>query len=170
MFESTFFQGSGKVFVTGMLGEVMKESLDVVMSFIKSHSTTFEIDFKTFSKSDVHIHVLRGSIPKNGPSAGVAITTSLISLYKNIEISPNIAMTGEMSLRGEIIAVGGVKEKLIAAINAGIKTLFLPKENEVDVKKLPKELKKDMNIIYVSRYQEIYQEIFKKEKRGKKVK
>ena len=168
--ESTFFQGSGKVFVTGMLGEVMKESLDVVMSFIKSHSTTFEIDFKTFSKSDVHIHVLRGSIPKNGPSAGVAITTSLISLYKNIEISPNIAMTGEMSLRGEIIAVGGVKEKLIAAINAGIKTLFLPKENEVDVKKLPKELKKDMNIIYVSRYQEIYQEIFKKEKRGKKVK
>ena len=159
--ESTFFTGTGKVLMTGMLGDVMKESLDVVMSFIKSHSKDFGIEEKLFVKKDVHIHMLQGSIPKNGPSAGAAITTSLISLYKNQTIPCDIAMTGEMSLRGELIAVGGIKEKVIASMNAGIKTLFLPKANEIDVKKLPKELKKAIDIIYIQEYQEIYKMIFK---------
>lgn len=169
--ESTCFPGTGKVLVTGMLGDVMKESLDVVMSYIKSHAVDYDIDFKNFTKKDVHIHLLQGAIPKNGPSAGVAITTSLISLYKNKKVSQELAMTGEMSLRGEIIAVGGIKEKVISAINAGIKTLFLPKENEIDVKKLPKELRNDIEIIYVSKYHEIYNAIFakeEKEREGKK--
>lgn len=159
--ESTFFTGNGKVLMTGMLGDVMKESLDVVMSFIKSHSKDFGIEEKLFVKKDVHIHMLQGSIPKNGPSAGAAITTSLISLYKNQTIPCDIAMTGEMSLRGELIAVGGIKEKVIASMNAGIKTLFLPKANEIDVKKLPKELKKAIDIVYIQEYQEIYKMIFK---------
>ena len=159
--ESTFFTGTGKVLMTGMLGDVMKESLDVVMSFIKSHSKDFGIEEKLFVKKDVHIHMLQGSIPKNGPSAGAAITTSLISLYKNQTIPCDIAMTGEMSLRGELIAVGGIKEKVIASMNAGIKTLFLPKANEIDVKKLPKELKKAIDIVYIQEYQEIYKMIFK---------
>ena len=159
--ESTLFSGTGKVLMTGMLGTVMKESLDVVMSYIKSHAHDFEIDEKMFSKKDVHIHILQGATPKNGPSAGAAITTSLISLYKNKTIPQDIAMTGEMSLRGELLAVGGIKEKVIASMNAGIKTLFLPKANEIDVKKLPKELKKSLDIVYIQQYHEIYKAIFK---------
>ena len=161
--EATTFEGKGKVVVTGMLGDVMKESLDVVMSFLKSHAKSFGIDSKVFSKKDVHIHILQGSTPKNGPSAGVAITTSLISLYLQKKVSQDIAMTGEMSLRGEIIPVGGIKEKVISALNAGIKTLFLPKANEIDVKKLPKEIKQNIKIIYVKEYQEIYKAIFENE-------
>ena len=159
--ESTLFSGTGKILMTGMLGDVMKESLDVVMSYIKSHAHDFEIDEKMFSKKDVHIHILQGATPKNGPSAGAAITTSLISLYKNKTIPQDIAMSGEMSLRGELLAVGGIKEKVIASMNAGIKTLFLPKANEIDVKKLPKELKNSLNIVYIQQYHEIYKAIFK---------
>ena len=106
--------------------------------------------------------MLEGAIPKNGPSAGVAITTSLISLYTNKKVPLDIAMTGEMTLRGEIMPVGGIKEKVISAYNQGIKTVFLPKSNELDVKKVPKEIRDKLSIVFAKEYQDIYEKIFLK--------
>lgn len=158
--ESTMYDGKGNVIVTGLLGEVMKESLSVVLSFLKSNAKNFEINENVFQKKDVHIHMLEGAIPKNGPSAGVAITTSLISLYTNKKVPTDIAMTGEMTLRGEVMPVGGIKEKVISAYNDGIKKVFLPKTNEIDVKKIPKEIRNNIEIIFVKEYQDIYESIF----------
>ena len=158
--ESTMYDGKGNVIVTGLLGEVMKESLSVVLSFLKSNAKNFEINENVFQKKDVHIHMLEGAIPKNGPSAGVAITTSLISLYTNKKVPTDIAMTGEMTLRGEVMPVGGIKEKVISAYNDGIKKVFLPKTNEVDVKKIPKEIRNNIEIVFVKEYQDIYEIIF----------
>ena len=104
--------------------------------------------------------MLEGAIPKNGPSAGVAITTSLISLYTNKKVPTDIAMTGEMTLRGEVMPVGGIKEKVISAYNDGIKKVFLPKTNEIDVKKIPKEIRNNIEIVFVKEYQDIYESIF----------
>ena len=158
--ESTLYDGTGKVIVTGLLGDVMKESLNVVMSYLKANAKYFQINANYFDQKDVHIHVLEGSVPKNGPSAGVAITTSLISLYTNKRISSDIAMTGEMTLRGEILPVGGIKEKVISAYNAQIRTIYLPKANEVDVKKVPKEIREQMHIVFVKQYKDIYNLLF----------
>ena len=158
--ESTMYDGKGNVIVTGLLGEVMKESLSVVLSFLKSNAKNFEINENVFQKKDVHIHMLEGAIPKNGPSAGVAITTSLISLYTNKKVPTDIAMTGEMTLRGEVMPVGGIKEKVISAYNDGIKKVFLPKTNEIDVKKIPKEIRNNIEIVFVKEYQDIYEIIF----------
>ena len=158
--ESTMYDGKGNVIVTGLLGEVMKESLSVVLSFLKSNAKNFEINENVFQKKDVHIHMLEGAIPKNGPSAGVAITTSLISLYTNKKVPTDIAMTGEMTLRGEVMPVGGIKEKVISAYNDGIKKVFLPKTNEIDVKKIPKEIRNNIEIVFVKEYQDIYESIF----------
>ena len=160
--ESTMYDGKGNVIVTGLLGEVMKESLSVVLSFLKSNAKNFEINENVFQKKDVHIHMLEGAIPKNGPSAGVAITTSLISLYTNKKVPTDIAMTGEMTLRGEVMPVGGIKEKVISAYNDGIKKVFLPKTNEIDVKKIPKEIRNNIEIVFVKEYQDIYESIFTK--------
>lgn len=160
--ETTLYDGKGNVIVTGLLGDVMKESLSVVMSFLKTNAKNFEINENVFQKKDIHIHMLEGAIPKNGPSAGVAITTSLISLYTNKKVPLDIAMTGEMTLRGEIMPVGGIKEKVISAYNQGIKTVFLPKSNELDVKKVPKEIRDKLSIVFVKEYQDIYEKIFLK--------
>ena len=158
--ESTLYDGTGKILMTGLLGDVMKESLNVVMSYLKANAKYFQINESFFEKKDVHIHVLEGSIPKNGPSAGVAITTSLISLYTNKKVSSDIAMTGEMTLRGEILPVGGIKEKVISAYNQQIHTIYLPKANEIDVKKVPKEIRDSMHIIFVKQYKDIYNLLF----------
>ncbi len=160
--ETTMYDGKGSVIVTGLLGDVMKESLSVVMSFLKSNAKNFEINEHSFQKKDIHIHMLEGAVPKNGPSAGVAITTSLISLYTNKKVPLDIAMTGEMTLRGEIMPVGGIKEKVISAYNQGIKKVFIPKTNEIDIKKIPKEIRDKMELICVKEYKDIYNEIFKK--------
>lgn len=160
--EATMFEGKGRLIMTGSLGDVMKESLSVVLSYLKAHAEEYEINMNVFTKKDAHIHVLEGAIPKNGPSAGVAITTSLISLFTNKIVPKDIAMTGEMTLRGEILPVGGIKEKVIASYNDGIKTVFLPKTNEIDLKIIPKEIKDSMNIILVKEYNDIYKYVFKR--------
>lgn len=158
--ESTMFDGTGKIIVTGLLGDVMKESLEVVTSYLKTNAKYFQINENYFHQRDVHLHILEGAVPKNGPSAGCAITTSLISLYTNKKVRSDVAMTGEMTLRGEIIPVGGIKEKVISAYNQGIRTIFLPKANEIDVKKVPKEIKDELHIIYVKQYKDIYCQLF----------
>lgn len=158
--ESVMYEGDGKLEFTGLIGDVMKESLDVVFSYVKSNAKEFQINENFFQTRNVHIHALEGAIPKDGPSAGVAITTSLISLYTNKRISTLVAMTGEMTLRGEILPVGGIKEKVIGAYNRGIKKIFIPEANKVDIKKLPKEVKDGVKIILVREYKEIYKALF----------
>lgn len=162
--ESILFPGTGKFIMTGRIGDIMKESLDVVVSFLKSHAKEFEISEKLFKTKDVHVHALLSNILKDGPSAGVAILSSLISLYTNKEVPQDIALTGEMTLRGEILPVGGIKEKIIGAYNRGIKSVVIPEKNKLDLKQLPKEVKDGVEIILVKEYQEIYQLLFKKKK------
>ena len=158
--ETAIFKGKGEYHFTGHLGEVMKESMDVVLSFLKVNAKEFQIDTDVFEQSDIHIHALEGATLKDGPSAGVAITTSLISLLKKKKIPTSVAMSGEMSLRGEILPVSGIKEKVIGAYNRNVKTIFLPQANKVDVKQVPKEIVSSLEIIYVKEYKEIFKRLF----------
>lgn len=159
--ESVAYPGTGKITITGLVGNVMQESIEVVMSFIHSHLKELEMSERIFKNKDIHIHFMEGSIPKDGPSAGITITTSIISLLTNRLVSEDIAMTGEMTLRGEIIPVGGIKEKVIGAYNRGIKKIIIPELNKIDLKSIPKEVKNELEIIFVKEYKEVYQIVFK---------
>ena len=145
---------------TGMLGDVIKESGYVAVSYIKSNRKIMEIDDKIFLENDFHIHFENGGIPKDGPSAGVAVITALISLLKNIPIDSSISMTGEITLRGKILPVGGVTEKVLAAINNNIKTIYIPIENKEDVRNISSSTLKGIRIKYVNSYMEIYNDLF----------
>ena len=161
--EATLFKGKGELTLTGSLGEVMQESCHIALDYIKSNMDQFGIESKLFEKNDVHIHVPEGAVNKDGPSAGVTITTTLISLFKKKKVPMNIAMTGEITLRGRVLAIGGLKEKVIGAHRAGIKTVYIPIENEKDLDEIPEEVKKDIRFISVTHYDEIYHSIFEEE-------
>lgn len=158
--ESCLYEGTGKVLYTGSLGKVMEESINVAMSYIKSHKDEFKINDYYFQTKNIHIHALEGAVPKDGPSAGITIVTSLISLIKNEKIPSNIAMTGEITLRGDIIPIGGLKEKLIGAYNERIKKVFIPKKNHMDLEEVPTFLKQNLEIIEVNNYRELYKHLF----------
>ena len=158
--EVNIMPGKGQLILTGKLGSVMKESCQAALSFVRSQSKEFGIK-QDFHKIDIHIHVPEGATPKDGPSAGGAITTALVSALKNYPIPREIGMTGEITLRGNILEIGGLKEKSIAAHRAGLKTIFIPKDNEKSLVEIPKEVKKDIKFIPVSHYSEIYKKIFK---------
>ena len=160
--EAISFSGKGEIYTTGSLGDTLKESLKVVTSYIKANSSLFGLSENSFNKKTIHLHFLSGAIPKNGPSAGVSITTSLISLLKKKKVAKDIAFTGEMTLRGEILPVGGIKEKIIGAYNYGIKKVYVPSKNKNDIKGIPKEVKNNLEIVLVNNYLEIYNEIFQK--------
>lgn len=159
--EATLYKGKGDLTITGSIGDVMQESCHIALSYIKSNMQEFAIEEKTFDENDIHLHVPEGAVPKDGPSAGVAITTSLISLLTNQSVDKNIAMTGEITLRGRVLGIGGLKEKVIGAHRAGIKKIFLPKENEKDLDDIPMDVKNKIKFIFVKNYKEIYKEIFK---------
>lgn len=159
--EVTTFKGKGDLILTGSLGDVMQESCHIALDYIKSNMDLFKIDSKVFSENDIHIHVPEGAVNKDGPSAGVTITTTLISLFKNKKVDSKIAMTGEITLRGRVLGIGGLKEKVIGAHRAGIKKVFIPLENEKDLDEIPEEIRKDIEFICVSTYKEIYEKIFK---------
>ena len=125
--------GKGKLILTGSLGEVMKESATAALTFLKSKSETLSIKTDTFEKKDIHIHVPEGGTPKDGPSAGVSLTTALCSAFTDIPVKRQIAMTGEITLRGKVIPVGGIKEKVLAAKRAGITKIILPEKNKKDL-------------------------------------
>lgn len=161
--ESSMYDGNGKVTLTGMLGEAMKESVEVSLSYIKANSDKFEINDSYFTKKDIHIHFLEGATPKDGPSAGIGIVTSLISLFTKKKINKDIAMTGEISLKGEILKVGGLKEKLIGAYNGGIKKVIIPESNLADIEELDTRIKEKIEIITVNSYQDVYNLLFKEE-------
>ena len=165
--EAVMFPGKGNIVMTGSLGEVMRESANLAFDYIKANFEKFEIDYSVFETKDIHIHVPEGAVPKDGPSAGITLTTTLISLLTNISIHTNVAMTGEMTLRGKVLAIGGLKEKVIGAHRNGIRTIFIPSTNEKDLDDIPEDIKKEIKFILVDRYMDIYQNLFKK-KRGRK--
>ena len=158
--EVTSFKGNGKLTLTGSLGEVMQESCHIALDFIKSNIKKFNIDEKLIEDIDIHIHVPEGAVNKDGPSAGVTITTALISLLTEKKVDKNIAMTGEITLRGRVLGIGGLKEKVIGAHRAGIRKVFIPIENEKDLDEIPEDIRNDIKFIAVKNYMEIYKNIF----------
>ncbi|HPC63088.1 MAG TPA: endopeptidase La [Anaerohalosphaeraceae bacterium] len=146
--ESVKMPGKGQLQLTGQIGEVMKESAQAAFSVLRSHAEALAIEPKVFSKYDFHIHVPAGAVPKDGPSAGVAIFTSLASLLKGIPVRPDVAMTGEITLQGLLLPIGGLKEKILAAKQAGIKTVILPQRNKKDMLEIPREAKSGMQFVY----------------------
>ena len=157
----TLYPGKGNVTLTGALGDVIKESIYISLSYIKANNTMFKIDYKIFEEVDFHFHIEEGSIPKDGPSAGVTIVTAILSLLKNKIIPNNVSMTGEITLRGKILPVGGLKEKLIAATTNGIDTVYLPLESSKEFSLLPSEVRDNLNIILVEDYEDVYKSLFK---------
>ncbi len=155
-----YYNGKGEVLLTGSLGDIMKESINIAMSYIKSNSEKFDIDYKLFQENDFHIHLEDGATPKDGPSAGIAIVTSILSLLKDCVIDSNISMTGEITLRGKILPVGGLKEKLIAASVNNIKKVFIPIENKNDLEDIPKEVKNKVEVTFVRDYLDVYYYLF----------
>ncbi len=153
--ESVVVPGKGNIKPTGQLGDVMKESVSAALSYVRSRSTTFGLKPTLFEKRDIHIHVPEGATPKDGPSAGIAMATSLVSVLTGIPIRREVAMTGEITLRGRVLPIGGLKEKLLAALRAGIKTVFIPKDNEKDLAEIPDNVKKGLKIIAVSHVDQV---------------
>ncbi|MCL4154177.1 UNVERIFIED_CONTAM: hypothetical protein GTU68_020366, partial [Idotea baltica] len=153
--ESTLTPGNGKLSLTGQLGDVMKESAMLAFTYLKSHCKKFSIPFEVFKKWDVHIHFPAGGIPKDGPSAGITILSSLASLFSQKLVKSSLAMTGEITLRGKVLPVGGIKEKVLAASRAGIKTIILCKENEKDISEIKESYISHLTIHYVSRMEEV---------------
>ena len=158
--ETCIYEGKGEFKITGMLGKVMEESTEVSLSYIKANLKDFGLKDFYFNIKDIHIHFLEGAIKKDGPSAGIAITTSILSLILNKKVENDIAFTGEISLNGEILKVGGIKEKIIGAYNHGIKTVYIPFGNELDLEEIPEEIKNKLKIVLVKNYKEIYEELF----------
>ncbi len=143
--EATKMPGKGNMVLTGKLGDVMKESAQAALSFVRANAEAFGIPVDFNKENDIHIHVPAGAIPKDGPSAGVTLLTAMVSVLCGRKVKNNIAMTGEITLRGSVLPVGGIKEKVIAAHRAGLKTIHLPKKNEKDVDDIPPEVKKQLN-------------------------
>lgn len=166
--EAVAFPGKGNIILTGSLGDVMKESANLAFDYIKANYKKFNIEYETIERHDIHIHVPEGATPKDGPSAGVTITTTLLSLLTNTSIHTNVAMTGEMTLRGKVLAIGGLKEKVIGAHRNGVKTIFIPSNNEKDLEEIPEDIKKEIKFILVDRYTDIYNNLFKTKKGRKK--
>ena len=161
--EINCFKGTGNLVLTGSLGDVMKESAIIALNYIKSNYKYFHIDYEELIKNDIHIHVPEGAIPKDGPSAGITLTTAIISLFTNLKIDSNIAMTGEITLRGKVLAIGGLKEKSIGAHRNGIRTIIIPYDNLKDLDEIPEDIRNDINYITVKNYKDVIK-FLKKEK------
>ncbi|MFT8815393.1 endopeptidase La, partial [Acetobacter fabarum] len=153
--ESVMVPGKGGIVETGKLGDVMKESISAAFSFVRSRAASFGIVPTIFDKRSFHVHVPEGATPKDGPSAGVAMVTSLVSVLTGIPVRRDVAMTGEITLRGRVLAIGGLKEKLLAAVRSGIRTVFIPQENEKDLAEIPDSVKKNLEIVPVSHVDEV---------------
>lgn len=145
--EVNHFAGSGKFIITGQLGDVMKESASIALDYMKANSQKYGLENVAFDKQDIHIHVPEGAVKKDGPSAGVTLTTAILSAFSNRPVRDDVAMTGEITLRGQVLPIGGLKEKSISAHRSGIRTIIIPKDNEKDIEDIPQSVQKDLNII-----------------------
>ena len=158
--EVNFYKGKGELMLTGSLGEVMQESAKIAFSYIKSNCKKFKIDYENIIEKDIHIHVPEGAIPKDGPSAGIALTTALISALLDKKVPTDIAMTGEITLRGNVLAIGGLKEKSTGACRNNIKKVIIPCDNVADIDEIPEEIKSNIEYIPVKTYDEVFKIIF----------
>jgi len=147
--------GKGKLTITGKLGEVMQESAQAAMSYVRSRAEELSIDKDFYQKVDIHVHVPEGAIPKDGPSAGITIATAIASALLNIPVKSNIAMTGEITLRGRILPIGGLKEKALAAHRGGISKVIIPKENEKDIKDIPKNILNTIELVILDHMDDV---------------
>jgi ATP-dependent Lon protease len=147
--ESMTMPGKGNTIRTGTLGDVMKESIEAARTVVRSRARVLGIPNDVFDKTDIHIHVPEGATPKDGPSAGIAMTTALVSVFTGIPVRADVAMTGEITLRGEVLPIGGLKEKLLAAMRGGIKTVLIPEQNVKDLAEIPSNVKNALEIISV---------------------
>jgi ATP-dependent Lon protease len=153
--EATRMHGNGKLQLTGQLGDVMKESAHAALSYVRTNANRLGVHEDFLEKSDLHIHIPAGAMPKDGPSAGVTMFTALTSLLTGIHVRHDVAMTGEITLRGRVLPVGGIKEKVLAAHRAGIKRIVLPERNRVDLEEVPKEILESLEFIFVSRMDQV---------------
>jgi ATP-dependent Lon protease len=153
--ETTLMSGKGKLILTGKLGDVMKESAQAALSYIRTRAKVFNLPQDFYQKLDIHIHIPEGAIPKDGPSAGITLCTAMASALSQLQVRKDIAMTGEMTLRGRVLPVGGIKEKMLAAHRAGIRTIIVPKENAKNLKELPLNIRKELKFIQVEHMDEV---------------
>ncbi|MDQ2785807.1 MAG: endopeptidase La, partial [Chloroflexota bacterium] len=161
-FEATRMPGKGNLTVTGQLGDVMKESVQAAMSYVRARAKDLGIDPKVFAESDIHVHVPAGSVPKDGPSAGITLATAITSLLTGVPVRDDLAMTGEITLRGQVLPIGGVKDKVLAARRAGLTTVILPKRNEGDLDDLPKDVRKAMHFVLAEHIDQVLQAALEK--------
>ena len=161
--ETVIMPGKGRMQITGKLGDVMQESVKAAKSFVRSKSLDYGIIPPTFEKNDFHIHVPEGATPKDGPSAGIAMVTSIVSSITKNPVDKNIAMTGEVTITGQVLPIGGLKEKLLAAHRAGINRVIIPKENEKDLIDIPKKVREDIKITVVENVDEVLKIALKKQ-------
>jgi len=152
--------GKGNLMLTGKLGDVMKESAHAAMSYIRLRASELKIEGKFWKENDIHVHIPEGAIPKDGPSAGITIAISIISALLNRPIAGNLAMTGEITLRGNVLAIGGLNEKILAAQRHGLKTVLVPDENEKEIEELPEEVRKGLDIVQVSHMDQVVDAVF----------
>ena len=155
--EVSLMQGKGDITLTGKLGDVMKESATTALSYIRAHASEYGIDAKEFTEKDIHLHVPEGATPKDGPSAGITIATAILSAFTKKTVKSSVAMTGEITLRGKVLAIGGLKEKALAAFRQGIKTIIIPKDNEKDLEDIPLEIRSEIAFIPVSNVKEVFE-------------
>ena len=159
--EVNYYKGTGNLILTGSLGEVMKESASIAFSYIKANHKKFNIKYDLLVDNDIHIHVQEGAIKKEGPSAGIVLTLVLVSLFNNIKIDSTLALTGEITLRGKVLPIGGLKEKSIGGLRSGIRTIIIPKDNVKDLDDIPLEVKNKIEFIPVSSFEEVFEFIKK---------
>jgi ATP-dependent Lon protease len=162
--EATVMPGKGKLIITGKLGEVMQESAQAAMSYVRSRADRFGIDRRFAETCDIHIHLPEGAIPKDGPSAGVTMATALVSALAKIPVRRDVAMTGEITLRGRVLPIGGLKEKTLAAHRAGMKTVLIPRENRKDLRDIPKKIRDQLRIVAVEYVDDVLREALLLEK------
>ena len=160
--EVALMKGKGNILLTGKLGEVMQESAKTALGYIRSNADFFGIDSEVFEKTDIHLHVPEGATPKDGPSAGITIATALLSAFTNKKVKRNIGMTGEVTLRGNVLKIGGLKEKSLAAFRLGIRDIIIPYGNVKDLEEIPEEIKKHINFIPVQKVTEVFEKVLEK--------